>query len=76
MVETILLSRNFPSQGLYSQRFIDVPVNAKTDMPIQFPALDKDQVAIGFHLVGQTSLAQSHFDKVTIDLASHEVIAS
>lgn len=37
---------------------------------------DKDQVAIGFHLVGQTSLAQSRFDKVTVDLASHEMIAN
>ncbi|MGZ9721387.1 metallophosphoesterase family protein [Rhizobium miluonense] len=37
---------------------------------------DSSQVAIGFHLVGQTSLAQSRFDKVTVDLASHEMIAN
>jgi hypothetical protein len=37
---------------------------------------DKDQVAIGFHLVGQTSLAQSRFDKVTVAIATHEMVAN
>jgi hypothetical protein len=37
---------------------------------------DDKQLAIGFHLGGQTSLAQSRFDKVTVDLASHEMIAN
>jgi hypothetical protein len=37
---------------------------------------DKDQLSIGFHLVGQTSIAQSRFDKVTVDLAKHEMISN
>jgi Calcineurin-like phosphoesterase len=37
---------------------------------------DKDQLAIGFHLVGQTNIAQSRFDKVTVDLAKHEMVAN
>src|SRR5262249_47151295 len=36
-------------------------------------SVDKQQLGIGFHLVGQTSIAQSRFDKVTVDLASHEM---
>jgi hypothetical protein len=37
---------------------------------------DKEQLAIGFHLVGQSSIAQSRFDKVTVDLASHEMVSN
>lgn len=37
---------------------------------------DKDQLAIGFHIVGDTTIAQSRFDKVTVDLSSHELIAN
>jgi hypothetical protein len=37
---------------------------------------DKDQLTIGFHLAGQTSVAQSRFDKVTVDLATHEMVAN
>ena len=33
--------------------------------------VDKEQLRIGFHLVGASSLAQSRFDMVTVDLASH-----
>jgi hypothetical protein len=39
-------------------------------------SVDKDQLSIGFHQVGQTSIAQSRFDKVTVDLAKHEMIAN
>ena len=39
-------------------------------------SVDKDQLSIGFHLVGQSSIAQSRFDKVTVDLAKHEMIAN
>jgi len=34
------------------------------------------QIAIGFHLVGVSSLAQSRFDLVTVDLESHRVVAN
>jgi hypothetical protein len=37
---------------------------------------DKDQLGIGFHLVGNTSIAQSRFDKVTVDLASHQMVSN
>ncbi len=39
-------------------------------------SVDKQQLSIGFHLVGQTSIAQSRFDKVTVDLASHEMVSN
>ena len=39
-------------------------------------SVDKNQLGIGFHLVGSTSIAQSRFDKVTVDLASHEMISN
>jgi hypothetical protein len=39
-------------------------------------SVDEKQLGIGFHLVGQTSLAQSRFDKVTVDLDSHEMISN
>jgi hypothetical protein len=37
---------------------------------------DKDQLGIGFHLVGESSIAQSRFDKVTVNLASHEMVSN
>ncbi|MGY3447932.1 metallophosphoesterase family protein [Bradyrhizobium sp. USDA 4353] len=37
---------------------------------------DAHKLSIGFHVVGEGSIAQSRFDKVTIDLASHEMIAN
>ena len=37
---------------------------------------DKNQLGIGFHLAGQTSIAQSRFDKVTVDLASHTMVSN
>lgn len=37
---------------------------------------DAKQLAIGFHLVGQSTIAQSRFDKVTIDIKSHEMISN
>jgi Calcineurin-like phosphoesterase len=39
-------------------------------------SVDKDQLGIGFHLVGQVSIAQSRFDKVTVDLAKHEMVSN
>ena len=38
--------------------------------------VDKDQLRIGFHQVGNGSLAQSRFDMVTVDLASHTMVAN
>lgn len=38
--------------------------------------VDKEQLRIGFHLVGSSSLAQSRFDMVTVDLASHTMVAN
>lgn len=38
--------------------------------------VDEKQLGIGFHLVGQASIAQSRFDKVTVDLDSHEMVAN
>lgn len=37
---------------------------------------DKENLAIGFHLVGQMSMAQSRFDKVTVNLKNHEMVAN
>ena len=37
---------------------------------------DAQKLGIGFHLVGQASIAQSRFDKVTVDLASHQLLAN
>jgi hypothetical protein len=39
-------------------------------------SVDKEQLGIGFHLVGQSSIAQSRFDKVTVDLASHTMVSN
>jgi hypothetical protein len=39
-------------------------------------SVDKDQLGIGFHLVGQGSIVQSRFDKVTVDLAKHEMVSN
>jgi hypothetical protein len=39
-------------------------------------SVDKDQLGIGFHLAGQSSIAQSRFDKVTVDLASHTMVSN
>jgi len=38
--------------------------------------VNKKQMAIGFHQVGASTLAQSRFDMVTVDLASHTMIAN
>ncbi|MEA2977146.1 MAG: hypothetical protein QOF19_2666 [Alphaproteobacteria bacterium] len=38
--------------------------------------VDKEQLKIGFHQVGASTLAQSRFDMVTIDLASHTMVAN
>jgi hypothetical protein len=37
---------------------------------------DKDSLGIGFHLVNGRSIAQSRFDKVTVDLANHTLTAN
>jgi hypothetical protein len=39
-------------------------------------SVDEKQLSIGFHLVGQSSLAQSRFDKVTVDLDSHDMVSN
>jgi len=38
--------------------------------------VDKTQLRIGFHQVGAGTLAQSRFDMVTVDLASHAMVAN
>jgi len=38
--------------------------------------VDKDQLRIGFYEVGAKSLAQARFDMVTVDLASHTMVAN
>jgi Calcineurin-like phosphoesterase len=38
--------------------------------------VDAQQLRIGFHQVGSSSLAQSRFDMVTVDLASHTMVAN
>lgn len=37
---------------------------------------DASQLAIGYHLVGNVSIAQSRFDKVTVDIASREMVSN
>jgi hypothetical protein len=39
-------------------------------------SVDKEQLRIGFHQVGGGSLAQSRFDMVTVDLASHTMVSN
>ena len=38
--------------------------------------VNKRQLAIGFHQVGPSTLAQSRYDMVTVDLATHTLIAN
>jgi Calcineurin-like phosphoesterase len=38
--------------------------------------VDKELLRIGFHQVGASSLAQSRFDMVTVDLASHSMVSN
>ena len=38
--------------------------------------VDKKELKIGFHQVGAGTLAQSRFDMVTVDLASHSMVAN
>lgn len=38
--------------------------------------VDAEQLRIGFHQVGNSSLAQSRFDLVTVDLKSHTMVAN
>ena len=38
--------------------------------------VDKDQLRIGFHQVGVSTLAQSRYDMVTVDLADHIMVAN
>jgi hypothetical protein len=38
--------------------------------------VDKDQLGIGFHLVGKSTIAQSRIDKVTVNLATHEMVSN
>ncbi len=37
---------------------------------------DENQLAIGFHLVGSSTIAQSRIDKVTVDIAKHEMVSN
>jgi hypothetical protein len=39
-------------------------------------SVDKEQLGVGFHLVGQSSIAQSRFDKVTVNLATHQIVSN
>jgi hypothetical protein len=39
-------------------------------------SVDKELLRIGFHQVGNASLAQSRFDMVTVELASHTMVAN
>jgi len=39
-------------------------------------SVDKHHLSIGFHLVGQTSITQSRYDKVTVNLATHEMVSN
>jgi hypothetical protein len=39
-------------------------------------SVDDEQLRIGFHQVGTGGLAQSRFDMVTVDLASHTMVAN
>ena len=38
--------------------------------------VDKELLRIGFHQVGASSLAQSRFDMVTVDIASHTMVSN
>lgn len=38
--------------------------------------VDKEQLRIGFHQVGASTLAQSRYDMVTVDLAEHTMVAN
>ncbi len=38
--------------------------------------VDKQRLQIGFHQVGKSSLPQSRVDMVTVDLASHKIVAN
>jgi hypothetical protein len=38
--------------------------------------VDKDQLRIGFHQVGQRTLAQSRYDMVTVQLSDHTMVAN
>jgi hypothetical protein len=38
--------------------------------------VDKDYLRIGFHQVGVSTLAQSRFDLVTVELNSHTMVAN
>jgi hypothetical protein len=38
--------------------------------------VDKELLRIGFYQVGVSSLAQSRFDMVTVDLASHTMVSN
>src|SRR5215510_10095429 len=38
--------------------------------------VDKEQLRIGFHQVGASTLAQSRYDMVTVDLADHTMVAN
>src|SRR5216684_2283481 len=39
-------------------------------------SVDKELLRVGFHQVGNASLAQSRFDMVTVELASHTMVAN
>ena len=39
-------------------------------------SVDKDQLAIGYHVVGGVSIAQSRIDKVTVQLDRHEMVSN
>jgi hypothetical protein len=38
--------------------------------------VDKEQLRIGFHQVGASTLTQSRYDMVTVDLAEHVMVSN
>jgi hypothetical protein len=60
------------SKGLVLKKYAD----SKTSYGYLRVTVDKSSLAIGFHQVGISSLAQSRFDLVTIDLTTHRATAN
>jgi hypothetical protein len=59
-----------PTGGLLLERYDD------TNYGYLRISVDKQQLRVGFHHVGTSSLAQSRADMVTVDLASHTMVSN
>lgn len=59
-----------PSKGLILEKYND------TQYGYLRISVDAEQLAIGYHLVGDVSIAQSRYDKVTVDIAKREMVAN